>query len=222
MNNPARHCANCPVKLPVQAQKSLLLIDDHPIVQEVLAAMLRSVFIGANVCTADTLEQGIAQAQFARPDLVFLDLGLPGCTGIEALRRLRSSLPDVPVVVISAMDEREVVVRAMDAGAIGYIPKSSKPSVMTAALQLICAGGTYVPAEALEPATANGRQVLTERQFDVLRLIAKGFANKEIAQQLRIANDTVKQHAKAIYSALGVATRAKAARAAERHGIKLD
>ncbi|HVJ11632.1 MAG TPA: response regulator transcription factor, partial [Burkholderiales bacterium] len=157
----------------------------------------------------------------ALPDLVLLDLGLPGCEGLEAVSRFRSKFPSVPLVVLSGTCDRASIIGAFDAGAIGYIPKTSKPDVMIAALKLVAAGGTYVPPEALEGAMERPDLDLTRRQKDVLRLILKGYNNQRIATELAISPATVKQHAHAIFTALGVSTRAEAVIAAARLGLSL-
>jgi DNA-binding NarL/FixJ family response regulator len=166
------------------------------------------------------------RAAAGRIDLVLLDLGLRGCAGIASLTLFRDACPEVPVVVLSASEERATVTAALAAGAAGYLPKTSPIPVISAALQLVAAGGRYVPPQALELEPDGERDEqrvpLTERQQDVLRLIAKGLANKEIARHLNIARDTVKQHTRAVYAALGVAGRAQAAHVAGRRGIKLE
>lgn len=208
--------------------KNILVVDDHPVVLEVMSALARAEFSEATIYHArdcEAAEQAAASVQAL--DLVLLDLGLPGCAGIWSLTRLREIAPELSVVVFSASEEREVILAALEAGARGYIPKTSEPEVIRAALRLVAAGSIYVPPQALSLQLAAEEEpppaalALTERQLDVLRLITRGFANKEIAGQLRIAKDTVKQHAKAVYAALGIANRAQAARAAERRGIKL-
>jgi DNA-binding NarL/FixJ family response regulator len=210
--------------------KNVLIVDDHPLLLEILGAVARNVFPDARIRTAENCEEALeaVHSDHDAPDLVLLDLGLPGCAGITALERLREAQPSTRVVVVSSSEERELILAALEAGAAGYIPKTSRPEVFTAALRLVAAGGIYVPPQALRaeiPAAVvyqSRKTELTERQRDVLRLIAKGMGNKEIARSLRIAKDTVKQHAKAVYAALGVAGRAQAARAAETRGIKLD
>lgn len=205
---------------------NILVVEDHPIVLEVLAVVVGSLFPEAAVhCASDCSEAESAAASISDLDLVLLNLGLPGCAGIWSLTRLRDIAPAASVVVVSGNEEKEVILAAFEAGAKGYIPKSSKREVICAALRIVAAGSTYVPPQAIseQPLAASPphEPALTERQLDVLRLITRGFANKEIAAQLRIAKDTVKQHAKAVYTALGVANRSQAARAAERRGIKL-
>jgi DNA-binding NarL/FixJ family response regulator len=208
-----------------------LVIDDHPLIQEIVPAVLAKALGEVAVATESTLEAGIARASREEiPELVVLDLGLPGCEGLEALARFRSKFPEVPLVVFSGTTDRALIVAALEAGADGYIPKTSKPAVMIAALKVVAAGGTYVPPEALEDAVEEARPArrrrtaaldLTERQKQVLRLILKGYNNERIASELSIAPNTVKQHAHAIFTALGVSTRAEAVIAAARHGLSL-
>jgi DNA-binding NarL/FixJ family response regulator len=199
-----------------------LVIDDHPLVHEIIPAVLRKALGEVAVSTEVTLEAGLARAGGAAlPDLVLLDLGLPGCEGLEAVSRFRAQFPNVPLVVLSGTCDRASIIGAFDAGAIGYIPKTSKPDVMIAALKLVAAGGTYVPPEALEGAMERPDLDLTRRQKDVLRLILKGYNNQRIATELAISPATVKQHAHAIFTALGVSTRAEAVIAAARLGLSL-
>jgi two-component system, NarL family, nitrate/nitrite response regulator NarL len=200
---------------------NILIVDDHPMIHEVLGAVARVAFDQATVLSASSLEHAIQLAHAAgRIDLVLLDLGLPGCNGIEALTEFRRRFPQPKLVIVSATEDRASVLTALQAGACGYIPKTYTPPLIAAALRVVAEGGTHVPPQALREDGASGG--LTVRQLDVLRLIAKGLGNKEIARRLRIARNTVKQHAKAVYSVLGIAERGQAARAAERHGIKLD
>ena len=204
-----------------------LVIDDHPLVHEIMPAVLGKALGEVAVTTEATLEAGLARASSAEaPDLVLLDLGLPGCAGLDAIARFRMRFPSLPVVVLSGNCERESIVGALEAGAVGYIPKTSTPEVMIAALKVIAAGGTYVPPEALEDPMKStlrrrGALELTGRQKDVLRLILKGYNNERIAGELSIAPNTVKQHTHAIFTALGVSTRAEAVIAAARHGLSL-
>jgi len=208
-----------------------LVIDDHPLIHEIMPAVLRKALGEVSVATEATLEAGLMRAAGSvPPDLVMLDLGLPGCEGIDALTRFRLEFPELPVVVLSATVDRESILGALDSGASGYIPKTSKPEVMIAALKVVAAGGVYVPPEALEELAVKtpsrlqrGETMeLTDRQRDVLRLILKGYNNERIASELAIAPNTVKQHAHAIFTVLGVSTRAEAVIAAMRHGLSLN
>lgn len=203
-----------------------LVIDDHPLIHEIMPAVLRKAIGDVQVATEATLESGMERAAADAPDLVLLDLGLPGCDGLEALERFRVRFPQMPLVVVSGNRDRESILAALDAGVLGYIPKTAKPDVMVAALRLIAAGGTYVPPEALEEdarlARRRGAVELTGRQKDVLRLILKGYSNERIAAALDIAPNTVKQHAHAIFLQLGVSSRAEAVIAATRLNIALS
>ncbi len=204
-----------------------LVIDDHPLIHEIMPAVLRKALGEVTVATQSTLEAGLAHAAGSvPPDLVLLDLGLPGCEGIDALTRFRMEFPQLPVVVISANCDRDSILGVLDSGANGFIPKTSKPEVIVAALRLVAAGGVYVPPEAIEDLAARmplrtprESMDLTERQREVLRLILKGYNNERIATELAIAPNTVKQHAHAIFTVLGVSTRAEAVVAAVRHGL---
>ena len=206
-----------------------LVIDDHPLIHEIMPAVLRKALGEVTVATQSTMEAGLAHAAGSvPPDLVLLDLGLPGCEGIDALTRFRMEFPQLPVVVISANSDRESILGVLDSGANGFIPKTSKPEVIVAALRLVAAGGVYVPPEAIEDLavqmplrTARESMDLTERQRDVLRLILKGYNNERIASELAIAPNTVKQHAHAIFVQLGVSSRAEAVVAAANMGLRL-
>lgn len=205
----------------------VLLVDDHPIIHETLGAVVRSVIPEVEVHSEMDLGNALSKArQLKRLELVLLDLGLPGCTGIEALTRFRKTLPRIRVAVISGSEDAESVRSALDAGAVGYLPKTSQPKAMAYALRLILDGGIYVPAQAMgavPPATKPptlGALGITERQADVLRLVAKGLTNSDIARMLTISENTVKQHAHQAYRALGVTSRTEAMVVLAKMGIK--
>ena len=206
---------------------NVLIVDDHPFVHELLGAVARRVFRESRIEFAFSLREAVEKAgAMAELGLVLLDLGLPDSAGVETLTRFRRAHPNVRVVVFSATDEPSCVVSALEAGASGYAPKTSTPSVITAALQVVAAGGTYVPPQAIkERGVSRAAQqdiVLTERQRDVLRLITHGLANKEIARQLNLHVDTVKHHARAAYAVLGVSSLTQALNAVARRGVRLD
>lgn len=198
-----------------------LVIDDHPVVREVLPAVLRKAFGEVEAHAAADLADALQWAgEHGAPDMVLLDLGLPGCSGIEALSSLRQSHPGIRIVIFSAADDTGLIRAALKAGAAGYIPKTATPEVIAAALHLVRAGGVYVPAEALGEASISEEVTLTERQLDVLRLMLNGLSNAEIGRALRISESTVKQHVGDVYVALRVSTRAQAMAAAARLAIK--
>lgn len=209
----------------------VLIVDDHPVVHETLSAVARSAIPGAEVCVEANLTDGLASAGRLGDALVLvlLDLGLPGCSGMEALTRFRR-FPKAQVVVVSATEDAQTVRSAFDGGAAGFIPKTTTPSLMVAGLKLVASGGRYVPPQIIDaPRFLGGRGPasvadlgLTGRQAEVARLLMTGMAYRGIARQLTISENTVKQHAHAVYKALGVASRTEALVALARMGLKLD
>ena len=202
----------------------VLIVDDHPFIHETLGAVVKGAIADAVVHTATDLGSALKRARrLGQLGLVLLDLGLPGCSGIESLQKMRAGLPGIQIVVVSGVEDPPVVQAALAAGAAGYIPKSTPPALMVAALRLIADGGTYIPAQAMTMAPAGAASIeLTGRQTQVLRLLVKGLGNQQIAKQLEISENTVKQHAHAVYGALKVSSRTQAIVAAARLGIKAD
>jgi len=203
----------------------VLIVDDHSFIHETLSAVVKRAVPHATVHSEIDLAGAIERAQqLGRVDLVLLDLGLPGFTGIEALKVFRRTLPEIRVAIVSAFEEADRMREALAAGAAGYIPKTTPPGVMVAAVRLINEGGTYVPSQvmALPSPAPSGPADLTQRQMDVLRLLVKGLANRQIAHRLDISENTAKQHAHALFGKLGVSSRTEAIAAAGRLGIKPD
>lgn len=211
-----------------------LVVDDHPLIQEAVSNVLRCLEPEADIAVAGDCEHGLQLAgQGTEPDLVLLDLSLPGLSGIPALKLWRTRFPGVPVAILSASCDQPTVLAAIGAGACAFIPKSSTNDVMVNALRLVLAGGKYLPPEILAPApgpstpqrlrrgTAPSMEALglTGRQIDVLRLIAKGASNKHICRELGLAERTVKAHVTAILRALKVSSRTQAAIEATKLGI---
>jgi DNA-binding NarL/FixJ family response regulator len=127
----------------------VLIVDDDTLIHEVLAAVVRKAFPGWDVAFATDLEAAFQRvAHHGEPDLALLDLGLPGQTGLDALRRFRGKFPDMPVVVVSAIEERKAIRAALDAGADGYLPKTLSPQEMLEALKIVAGGDVYVPPQA--------------------------------------------------------------------------
>ena len=201
-----------------------LLIDDHPIIQQTLPAMLKKA-AGRDIvvhCAGDLAAALECAERCRKLALVVLDLGLPGFSGIDTLKRFRDAFPISRVVVLSASDDQATINGALRAGAAGYIPKTTPPRGIVIALKLVLEGGKYVPMEALNAigGDAAARPQLSGRQLEVLDLMLRGLSNRQIAQELNIAESTVKQHASDVYHALGVSTRAQAMAAAMRFGYK--
>ena len=218
----------------------ILVVDDHPLILEALQHVLRALDGAATIHDARTAEDGrrlVAEHPDAR--LLILDLSLPGADGFSLLHELRSAYPSIPVVVLSASDQREDIMRAIDLGAMGYIPKSSSNLVMLQALRLVLSGGVYLPSVALAMREPSGAEVLragegaagrttprelglTARQAQVLALILQGKPNKVICRELGLAEGTVKIHVAAILRALNVSTRTQAVIEASRLGLQLE
>ena len=211
-----------------------LVVDDHPLIQDAVSNVLRRLESHAEIAVAGDCERGLDIAGLgAEPDLVLLDLNLPGLSGIPALKLWRTRFPGVPVVILSAVSDQQTVLAAMRAGAAGFIPKSSTNEVMLNALRLVLAGGKYLPSEVLSPSVRRpapqrlrqGSMLSTEtlgltgRQTEVLRLIANGASNKLICRELGLAERTVKAHVTAVLRALKVSSRTQAAIEAVKLGI---
>jgi DNA-binding NarL/FixJ family response regulator len=197
----------------------ILIVDDHPLFREGLKTLLTALEPAVRISDAGTVAQAIALAAVDAPDLVLLDMNLPGTSRLDALRQVKAAHEAASVVVISA-DEDPVLIRsAVDEGAAGYIPKTSDASLTIQALRLVLANGIYLPRAALtggdshscpESSKAQGLPEFSGRQLAVLKCLLQGKANKVIARELDIAEGTVKAHLWAIYQALGVNSRAQA------------
>jgi len=192
---------------------NVLIVDDHPMVLEYLSGAVGKALPDAVVHTAGDLATALERARELNPALVLVDLGLPGCGGIDSVLQFRTAFPNVPTVVVSANDDYLSVRGALAVGAAGFIPKSSSPTVVVGALRLIAGGGRYIPPEALEVGAAprgarDPEESLTDRQRDVLARMLKGRSNAQIAKELDITEGTAKQHVHAVYSAFSVSSRA--------------
>ena len=207
----------------------ILIVDDHALFREGLRHVLNELGEVIEVLEAADFESASTYVS-ANPDLdlVLLDLNMPGKDGFSALDTITKTYPAMPVVIVSASNRRSDAQRALDSGAMGYIPKESTSKVMLNALRLILAGGIYVPANMIqaEPdATASSKQNthgLTPRQIEVLALLVQGCSNKEIAIQMQLAEATVKMHVTAILKTLGVNNRTQAAIAVEKLGLDVS
>ena len=217
----------------------ILVVDDHPLIREAMRTVLKQLDSSMQVLEAGNCDDALAIAA-SEPDLslVLLDLRMPGTSGLDGLATLRERHPAVPVVVLSASEDRNEVMRAIDLGAMGFIPKTQPSRVMVGALKLVLAGGVYLPAEIMsQPAAAPGvaqdeppyraapptpaELGLTPRQTEVLSLLVQGKPNKVICRDLNLAEGTVKIHVAAILKALGVMNRTQAVVVVSRLGLKL-
>jgi DNA-binding NarL/FixJ family response regulator len=201
---------------------SVLLVDDHQMVRTGLAALLAAT--DDIVVTGQAGDGGAAVTAVTElsPDVVLMDLSMPGVDGVEATRRILADHPDVKVVVLTSFSDRERVNDALAAGAVGYLLKDCEPADLLAAVRSAAAG--HVPldprvARVLLPSASSGRpeDVMSPREIEVLRLVAQGLANKQIGRALGISERTVKAHLGRVFRQIGVADRTSAALWARDH-----
>jgi DNA-binding NarL/FixJ family response regulator len=216
----------------------VLVVDDHALIREALRGVLRELHTDMQVLEAETSQQGMEMIQ-QHPDLalVLLDLRLPDRDGMDVLVELRELYPAISVVMLSAFNDRDNVFKALDCGALGFIPKTDSREVLLSALRLILAGGVYIPPAVLareqQASASPGRPLaegrrpspaelgLTERQVEVMALMMHGKSNKLICRELNLAEPTVKNHVSAIFKALGVSNRTEAVLAVAALGWEL-
>jgi DNA-binding NarL/FixJ family response regulator len=199
-----------------------LIADDHALFRDGLKAMLQGVLEFEAVEQAGSLDEALEiLGNGAPPDLLVVDLRMPGVSGAEAFHALRDAFPTTKVVVMSASEDRADIIGALSGRVNGYVPKSLSATDVESALKEVLAGRVYVPAILTENAAAVAADEdpkaakafvgqLTERQQDVLNELLKGRSSKHIARELNIAEGTVKIHLAAIYRTIGVKTRAEA------------
>jgi DNA-binding NarL/FixJ family response regulator len=206
----------------------ILVVDDHPVVREGLVAIIEAQDDMTVVGEAGDGAQAIAIFKAAKPDVVLMDLAMPGTDGVQAIEGMRAFDSDARVVVLTAYDTDERILRAVEAGARGYLLKGAPRDEIFRAVRVVNLGGSL-----LEPAVAGKllnrvgdilrggtpEEELTPREQDVLNLMARGFRNKEIAFDLHITERTVKFHANAIYRKLDVGGRTEAVSKALQKGM---
>ena len=202
----------------------VLVADDHPLYREAVARQIMRLLPEATVEEAASMEAAMAAAQAAPPSLFVFDYYMPGMSA-QAIARLSESFVDVPILVLSGGASPQEVQAVLQAGARGFLPKTATPEQFNHTIHMLLAGGTSVPAEMLLPASgpAEGSAAwlatLTPRESDVLRAVARGLSNKEIARELDLAEVTIKLHLSAIFRKMGVRSRTEAAMQASRAGF---
>jgi DNA-binding NarL/FixJ family response regulator len=196
----------------------IVVADDHPIVRSALCTALATLVPVPVFLEAGDAEGVVTQARGPREiDLVLLDLQMPGVLTVDGVRRLIGRIPGTPLAVVSGSEEPGVAAALIAMGVAGFIPKSDAPQTIVSAVRLILSGGVYAPRRLMgERSAAADAPVLTDRQRDVVRLLALGQSNKEIARALGITEGTVKVHLLSVFRALGVRNRTQAVLSAKR------
>ena len=198
----------------------ILIADDHYIVRMGLVALVSTE--GDMEVVAEAADGNEALTLFARhePDLLLLDLRMPGKGGLQTIAEIRSQFPEARILVLSAFDGDEDIYRALQSGAQGYVLKNTTGDKLIPALRTVATGQTWIPTDvASQLAVRKIREQLTSREVQVLKELAKGLANKEIADSLNISEHTVKDHLKSILGKLHVADRTEAVTTAIQRGI---
>ena len=203
--------------------RKTLLVDDHTLLRESLLLLLDQRLPGHSWRDAATLAAALRWLSNEPDiDLVLLDLDLPDSRGLETLKRLREAAPLVPVVVLSAHDDRHSVLAAIEHGAAGFLTKTVDSARLLQGVQRVLDGGVILPdALANNHEASGGRPELSDRQRDVLRLLIEGKPNKLISRALGLTDATVKTHLQVLYRKLGVESRTQAVLAAARWRINL-
>lgn len=211
-----------------------LIVDDHSIVTMALEMLLKDFDNQENtVYSANTKEDAIALAdQYGETaDLMILDLSMPGVQGTSLMEEIVAAHPTLKILVMSGLQDQQSIVRVLQMGAAGFIPKSLNAELLSSAIGFVLKGGVYIPVKLLnqaqksglltarEPASEAGSVHLTDRQKDVLELLAKGAPIKRICKELNLSEGTVKTHVTAIYRAFGANNRTEALLEARRHGF---
>ncbi|HBN9217014.1 response regulator AgmR [Pseudomonas aeruginosa] len=203
----------------------ILIVDDHPLFREAIHNVIADGFPGSEVMETADLDSALGLTQEHDDlDLILLDLNMPGMHGLNGLMNLRNEAPTIPVVIVSAEQDKQVVLQAITYGAVGFITKSSPRAQMTEAIEQILNGNVYLPSDVIRTQKSSPRrsgheehgispellQALTRKQLLVLERMTKGESNKQIAYNLDIAETTVKAHVSAILRKLKVHNRVQA------------
>jgi DNA-binding NarL/FixJ family response regulator len=202
----------------------VVIADDHHLVRAGLAQLLADEQDIDVVGMAAGGREAVALATQNAVDVVLMDLSMPDLDGIAATRQILAHSPSTRVVVLTSFSERNRVLDALDAGAIGYLLKDTEPEELTRGIRAAARGESPLAPKAAQQLIASRRTAapvdqLTEREREILSLLARGHPNKVIAQRLQIAENTVKNHVTRIFQTLGVTDRTQAALWAQRHGV---
>lgn len=199
---------------------SVLIVDDHPMLREGVAAVLGGE--DDMIVAGEATDGAEAVARFAQlePDIVLMDLQMPGLDGVSAIKAIRVQSPDARIIVLTTYSGDAQAVRALRAGASGYLLKSSLRRELIDTIRAVYAGRRHVHPEVAQEIALNAAgDPLSEREIDVLQRVATGQANKEIARALSLSEDTIKGHLRSIFNKLDVDDRTRAVTVGHRRGI---
>ncbi len=202
----------------------ILTVDDHPLIREGISAVIESQADMSLVAEAATGREGIQRYREYKPDVTLMDLRLPDLNGIDVVNTIRAEFPEARIIMLTTFEGDVEIERALAAGARGYMLKSMPPKELLAAIRQVHAGAKKIPASvATRLAEHLGDEGLTDREIEVLRHVAGGNRNKDIAERLFISEETVKAHIKHIMSKLGASDRTQAVSIGIRRGfLELD
>ena len=217
-----------------------LLVDDHALITSAISMMLADREPDADVRTASSAEEALrlVEAEGDTADLLILDLSLPGVSGTELMEEIVRIQPMLKILVLSGLTDQESVMRVLQLGAAGFVPKSLDADMLADAIDFVLKGGVFIPSKLLAESQRAGFLTrtaehlkrgdneepvhLTERQKDVLARLAQGAPIKRICRELNLSEGTVKTHVAAIYRAFGASNRTEALLAARRAGFDID
>ncbi|GAB3788817.1 response regulator [Nocardioides ungokensis] len=201
----------------------VVIVDDHAVIRAGLEQLLAGTPDIEVVGEAEGGEQSVDVVRRLRPDVVLMDLQMPGVDGVAATRMIMAEGLDVDVLVLTSYSDRERILAALDAGAVGYLLKDADPDDVLQGIRAVRSGGSPIhpkAARTLLGIRAGSSQVqLTARETEVLRLVREGLANKQIARRLHISERTVKAHLTSAFARIGVSDRTQAALWVERNGL---
>jgi DNA-binding NarL/FixJ family response regulator len=202
----------------------VVLVDDHEVVRAGIGQLLATIDGIEVVGAAGDGHEAIAVVEDTRPDVVLMDLSMPRMDGIEAIERIAAAHPETSTVALTSFSDRNRILSALDAGAVGYLLKDAQPAELVAGVRAAAAGHSPLAPKAAMAVirarnVAPARECLTDRELDVLRLVAQGLPTKQIAQRLGISSKTVKAHLTNVFRQIGVTDRLQAALWARQHGV---